>query len=98
MLIGEFTKEGVQVTEVAAEESFVLPKPLSNGTSKICKGYLPKGKDRRLHNVLVVAVESPTHHILTGLLTCAPNEAFYEYAVNRRAFDIVLETFKLKGA
>jgi hypothetical protein len=42
-------------------------------------------------------VESPSHHVLVGLLTCAPSESFYEYAVNRRAFEIVLETIKLQG-
>ena len=92
LLIAEFTKAGVQVTEIAADESFPVPKPLSKGTLKICKAVLPKAKEKRLQNLLVVAVDAPSHHVLVGLLTCAPNEGFYEYAVNRRAFDIVLET------
>jgi hypothetical protein len=95
LLIAEFTKAGVQVTDIADDESFSVPKPLSNGVSKICKAYEPKAKVKRLQNLLIVSVDAPTHHVLTGLLTCAPNEGFYEYAVNRRAFDIVLETFKL---
>jgi len=95
LLIAEFTKAGVQLTEIADDESFSVPKPLSNGVSKICKAHEPKAKVKRLQNLLIVSVDAPTHHVLTGLLTCAPNEGFYEYAVNRRAFDIVLETFKL---
>jgi hypothetical protein len=98
LLIAEFTKAGALVTEIAKDEKFPVPKPLSNGVLKVCKAFLPRSKDKRLQNLLVVAVESPTHHVLVGLLTCAPGEAYYEYAVNRRAFDIVLETLKFGGA
>jgi hypothetical protein len=95
LLISEFTKQGVLVTDIAADENFSVPKPLSNGKSKICKAYIPKSKDKKLLNLIVFSVDAPTHHLLVGLQTCAPNEGFYEYAVNRRAFDIVLETIKL---
>jgi hypothetical protein len=98
LLIAEFTKAGVRVTEIDENENFTAPKPLANGTSMICKAIIPKAKVKRLQNLLIVSVDAPTHHILTGLLTCAPNEGFYEYGVNRRAFDIVLETFKLPEA
>jgi len=98
LLIAEFTKAGAVVTEIAEDESFAVSKPLANGISKVCKVMVPEAKDKRLQNLLIVSVDAPTHHVLTGLLTCAPNEGFYEYAVNRRAFDIVLETFKLPEA
>jgi hypothetical protein len=94
LLIAEFTKAGLQVTEVAAQETVSVPKPLSNGSLRVCKAIVPKSKDHRLQNLLVVAVDGPSHHVLAGLQTCAPNEGFYEYAMNRRAFDIVLDTLK----
>jgi hypothetical protein len=95
LLIAEFTKAGVLVTEIAEDERFTAPKPLANGKSMICKAIIPKAEVKQPQNLLIVSVDASTHHVLTGLLTCAPNEGFYEYAVNRRAFDIVLETFKL---
>ena len=95
LLTAEFMKMGVQITELVSNESIEAPAPLTNGSLKILKAVTPNAPHVRLENLLVLSVDAPTHHILVGLLTCAPCEGFYEYAVNRRAFDIVLETFKL---
>lgn len=98
LLTAEFTKAGLRVTQIAEKESFDAPKPLSHGSSLICQAYLPQAKEERLQNLLVVSVDSPTHHLVVGLQTCAPGEGYSEYAINRRAFDIVLETFKFPKA
>ncbi len=95
LLTAEFLKIGVQITELVSNESIQTPEPLTNGSVKICKALIPAAPQVRLQNLIVLSVDAPTHHILVGLLTCAPCEGFYEYAVNRRAFDIVLETFRL---
>ena len=95
LLTAEFLKIGVQITELVSNESIETPEPLTNGSVKICKALIPAAHQVRLQNLIVLSADAPTHHILVGLLTCAPCEGFYEYAVNRRAFDIVLETFKL---
>ena len=96
LLTAEFLKIGVRIAELVSSESIEAPEPLSNGSLKICKAVIPNAPHVRLQNLLVLSVDAPTHHILVGLLTCAPCEGFYEYAVNRRAFDIVLETLKLQ--
>ncbi len=95
LLTSEFTKAGLRIIELASEEKFPAPKPFGNGSLRICKADLPAAKEQRLMNLLVASVDTPTHHVLVGLQTCAPSQGFYEYAVNRRAFDIVLGTLKL---
>ena len=94
MLVMEFSKIGVEVLEIASDEPLSVSPPFQNGSFKILTAGLPKG-DNRLRNLLIASFASPTHHVLVGLLTRAPKEGFYEYAVNRRAFDIVLETMRV---
>jgi hypothetical protein len=97
LLVTEFTKLQVQVSSIVSNAPLPASAPLQGGRLKVLKARLPKG-DGRLRNLLVADLASPTHHVLVGLLTCAPKEGFYEYAVNRRAFDIVLETMRIKDA
>lgn len=94
LLAMEFIKMGVEVAEVATDEAVAVAAPFVNGRLKVLTASLPQG-DNRLRNLMIAEFGSPTHQVLAGLLTCAPKEGFYEYAVNRRAFDIVLETMRL---
>ena len=94
LLLAEFTKMNVEVIDIASDERLAVAEPFVEGRLKVLTARLPKGDDR-LRNVMIAEVASPTHHVLVGLLTCAPKEGFYEYAVNRRAFDIVMETTRV---
>jgi len=96
LVASEFMKAGLRVTELASEESVKVDAPLSNASFKIWKAVLPKAKPQRAENMLVVAVNTPNHHVVAGLQTGAPSEGFYEYAVHRRAFDIVLGSLECR--
>lgn len=95
LLVMEFTKIGIEVETIASDEPLPVSEPFGNGSFKILTARVPKG-DNRLRNLLIASFDVPSHHVLVGLMTCAPKEGFYEYAVNRRAFDIVLETMRVK--
>lgn len=92
LLISEFTKTGVKLGAVVSDQPLPAPAPLANGRMKILTATL--GANPRLHNLLVASVDLPTHHVLLGLLTCAPKEDFYLHSVNLRAFQIALETLQ----
>lgn len=92
LLASEFAKGGLQLVELAAAESIPLDEPFSKGFHKVWKATFPTAQIKRELNLLVLSMETATHHFLVGLQTCAPGQDFYEYAVHRRAFDIVLET------
>lgn len=92
LLISEFTKTGVKLGAVVSDQPMPVPAPLANGRLKILTVTL--GAAPRLHNLLVASVDLPSHHVLLGLLTCAPKEDFYVHSVNLRAFQIALETLQ----
>lgn len=95
VLVDEFVKMNVEILEIVSDEPVSPAEPFGAGSFKTMTARLPKGDDR-LRNLLVAEVYAPDHVFLIGLLTCAPKEGYNEYAVNRRALDIALETLRVQ--
>lgn len=94
LMVSEFTKTGLQITDVVSEHNIPTPPPFTGGSTKVLLAKTSQDSSPVL-NLVVAAVDSPDHHILVGLLTCAPKEDFYLHSVNMRAFEIVLETLQV---
>lgn len=93
LLVSEFTKTGVEIAGLVREDDVPVRAPFTGGSIKVLQVRLAPG-DETPWNLVVAALDTPAHHVLVGVLTCAPKHDFYLHSVNMRAFELVLETLE----